>query len=80
MGGGAFLEPLHPLFQMQGYEQGRVPALSPNVHVADRLLKVSETRIDSFLQRLDAHTQGFQVRRHQVPQQLAGIVNRTQGA
>lgn len=29
---------------MQGYEQGRVPALSPVVHLANHLLKVGEAR------------------------------------
>src|SRR5271166_2648641 len=66
VGGSAFLQSLHPLLQMQGYEQSRVPALRPSVHVGngllnvgELLLNVGESGIDSFFQRLDAHTQGL---------------------
>jgi hypothetical protein len=40
--GGAFFQPLHPLFQMQGYEQGRVPALRPVVHVGEPVLSPAQ--------------------------------------
>jgi hypothetical protein len=41
-GGGAFLQPLHPLFQMHCYEQGRVPALGAGVHVGEPALSPAQ--------------------------------------
>jgi hypothetical protein len=68
---------------MQGNEQSRVPALSPGIYIGDGLLNfgelllnVGKARIDFSFQGFDAHTQGLQVRRHQILQQLADVVDR----